>query len=120
MPAIDAVIDAVPTATAVTVPLASTVATEGADEVHITGRPGSCPLAASRTTAVNVVVPAGESCTVAGDTLIVATGTSIGGDVPGEVSPPPPPQPASSSNASGIRRKQDIVWYGMRSGMCGS
>src|SRR5687768_3822856 len=88
-----AVIVAAPAASALTAPeVASTLAIAGAEEDHCTERPVRILPAASRTTAVAVVVCPTVRAGLASATLTVATGTAIGGGtttVPvGESEPP--------------------------------
>ena len=74
-PSLVAVTIAVPGATAVTTPLADTVATAGLLEVQTTGRSVSVAPEASFTVAESVVVVPAISDTVAGATFTDATGT---------------------------------------------
>jgi phosphoglycolate phosphatase-like HAD superfamily hydrolase len=85
---------AVPGATAVTTPLA-TVATVGAEVVHVTGRPDKGEPAASRGVAASVHVAAGRRVQLVGDSPTDATGAGAGGvPPPGVVGAAEPPSPA--------------------------
>ena len=75
-PSLVAVIDAVPSAAAVTVPLSSTDATEGLDEVHVVARPVRTLFPASLSTAVaRVVLP----CSTEAAPRVTATVATAGG-----------------------------------------
>lgn len=78
---------ALPTATAVTVPVAVTEATDASVEDHATTAEGTTAPASLRTVACSVCVPPGASSTRAGDTLTPAFET-FAGDVGGPDSPP--------------------------------
>ena len=88
-PSLEAVMLAVPTPRATTLPPGETVATDGEDEVQVTVRPVSRLPLASRSTAVAVVAWPATSVLVSRDTVTVAT---IGGVLSDE-----PPQPATSA-----------------------
>ena len=77
LPSLDAVMVALPAATAVTRPLDDTVALVASDELHVTVRPVNVALAASRVTAVSGCVEPTRMLTVAGDTVTLATGTGM-------------------------------------------
>jgi hypothetical protein len=74
-PSTVAEIVALPAATAVTIPVAETLATAVFDEIHVTGRPIRTFPAASRALAVSCCVPPTNRPEAAGDTLTDATGT---------------------------------------------
>jgi hypothetical protein len=74
-PSTVAEIVAFPAATAVTIPVAETLATAVFDEIHVTGRPIRTFPAASRALAVSCCVPPTNRPEAAGDTLTDATGT---------------------------------------------
>jgi hypothetical protein len=74
-PSLDAVIVALPAATAVTTPADDTVATAAFDVLHVTVRPVSTAPAASLVTAVNACVPPTDTVAALGVTSTVATGT---------------------------------------------
>src|SRR6188472_2045899 len=76
-PSLVAVIVAVPTATAVTVPLGATVATAVLLDVHETARSVNTLFAASRTVAVRFPVCPVCNGSVPGATVTVATGTAV-------------------------------------------
>ncbi len=72
-----AVIVAVPAETVLTTPVAETVATADALDVHVTTRPVSTLPLASSVTAVNVAVPPTIKLVVGGETVMLATGTAV-------------------------------------------
>ena len=75
-PSLVAVIDAVPSAAAVTVPLSSTDAIEGLDEVHVVARPVRMLFPASLSTAeARVVLP----CSTEAAPRVTATVATDGG-----------------------------------------
>ena len=76
-PSLAAMMRAVPAATAVTTPVALTVAMFGADDVQLRMRPVSTLLCASRTTAVSVAVSPATNVSMAGVTVTEATGTAV-------------------------------------------
>src|SRR5215469_12888374 len=76
-PSLVAVIVAVPAATAVTSPVAETVATDDAFVLHVTVRPVSVLPFASVNVVVSVVVPPTVSVALPGLTATVATGARV-------------------------------------------
>ena len=77
IPSTVAVSVAVPAATAVTSPVADTLATADALLLHVTARPVSVFPAASRALAASCCVPPTTRLAVAGLTLTAATGTGV-------------------------------------------
>ena len=75
LPSLEAVIVALPAVTAVTNPVAETVATAVLLELQLMTRPVSTALLASRVTADSCAVPPIWSVELAGDTVTDATGT---------------------------------------------
>jgi len=87
-PSLVAVIVALPTATAVTRPLADTVAFVRSELLHVTVRPVSVAPPASRVAAVNCCVLPTVIDAVEGDTVTLATGTAVTVRVACPVLPP--------------------------------
>jgi hypothetical protein len=79
LPSLVAVIVTVPTARAVTNPLAVTAATVESDEAHVTARPDRTLFAASLIVAVSCTVPPTCSVLLPGVTATLATGAGGGG-----------------------------------------
>jgi hypothetical protein len=101
-PSLDAAMVAVPTATPVTTPFASTVATAEDDVVHAIARPDRTPPAASRATALSCVVFPMTTLAVAGVTDTLLTGVGLPPPLSGaEGESPSPPQAAMAKAQAG-------------------